>query len=50
EGDPNVSTEGTRESEYDTVGDSETDDSTAVDEDDNDSVILEYERGEGDGQ
>ncbi|KAJ9598926.1 hypothetical protein L9F63_026538 [Diploptera punctata] len=49
EGDPIASTEGTRESEYDTAGDSETDDSTAVDEDD-DSIILEYERGEGDGQ
>ncbi|KAJ9573526.1 hypothetical protein L9F63_009090, partial [Diploptera punctata] len=50
EGDPNASTEGTRESEYETVGDSETDDSTAVDEDDDDSVIIEYEREEGDGQ
>ncbi|XP_069676047.1 protein CASC3-like isoform X2 [Periplaneta americana] len=53
EGELNASTEGTRESEYETVeDDSETEDSTAVDEeeDDDDSVIVEYEREEGDGQ
>ncbi|GFG38466.1 hypothetical protein Cfor_02365 [Coptotermes formosanus] len=53
EGELNASTEGTRESEYDIVeDDTETDDSTAVDgeDGDDDSVIIEYEREEGDGQ